>query len=381
MGISLAPQVEEEKPDPLAPPKPKPVVAPVAAGAAPLALAPQAAPQAPGKAGGAPAMTPPMTAPMSAPAPTVAAPSAPVDRVKLATDTFNNLSGQRNATYQADSRDNIRNSAALGQIASGGLRTREGNLQLARERDLDTLQKDLTLKATEGSIADAQTAYGQALSGAQQGLAEKIGLAGIDTQKGSLALEKEKFATGANQNQQQIDLAKKTAEIEAAFKAGSLTLAQKDQALRELQSQQSFGLETEKFGLAKEGQAANIAADQQRIQLAKDQIAQTGAQFGASLAQQKELATLADATQNRQIDVSTAQGKNSLLLELARIMGAKDLSSIPPEFLASIAQALGVAVTSTKPPVTTTSTPTYTKPTDYTKPPGEEISDTYKVPA
>src|ERR1700754_3960705 len=78
--------------------------------------------------------------------------------------------------------------------------------------------------------------------------------------------------------------------------------------------------------------------------MAKEQLAAEGDLFGASLAQQKELATLVDKTQNRQIDVSSAQGQNALLLELARIMGAKDLSSIPPEFLASIAKALGMGV-------------------------------------
>lgn len=372
MGISLAPGTDQQEP------VKKPIVAkPPATGvglagqtvdANGLEAKPGAmtfdnavAPQSPGKAGGAaaaPMTAPAMTAPGTIPTPTVAAPSAPVDRVGLAQGTFDSLAQQRLAKYNTDSRDNIRTSAAMGQVASGGLRTREGDLRLARDRDLDTLQKDLSLKAAEGSIADASTAYQQSLAGAQHGLAEKIGLAGIENQKGSLdlaknaqeqnfGLEKEKLgiAKGAQEiaNQValgQLSIAQATAALDEKVRTGQLTIAERNQALAELSQQQQQGNE------------------QQRIQLAKDQLAAEGQRFGLSLAQQKELATLADKTQNRQIDVQSAQGQNSLLLELARIMGSKDLSSIPPEFLASIAKALGLAAgttpTTTAPPSTTT---------------------------
>lgn len=358
MGISLAPTTTpDEEEVPLGqPPKPKPVVP--SAGMAP--------PTPP--AGGTPGLAlAPMTAPASIgsiPAPTVAAPTAPVDRVKLATDTFANISASRKPEFDADVRDEIRNSAALGQVASGGLRTRVGNLKLARGRDLDALQKDLSLKAAEGSVADASTAYQQALAGSQQGLAQTIGLGSLD------------------QNQQQIDLAKKTAEIEAQFKAGSLTLAQKDQALRDLANTQNYNLATERqrieaafqakqiglaernaalqelaqsqqntiqtgqLTLAQKEQAANQANEAARIQLAKDQLEQTGEQFGLSLAQQKELAELADATQNRQLDISTAQGQNSLLLELARIMGGPS-GNLDPNFIQAIARSLGFTMPGT----------------------------------
>lgn len=393
MGISLAPD-EEKVDDHMGPPpmaKPNtlpgsPTAAPLpAVGNTPAAPSIGLAPAPPAAPGGGPMTPPAMTS--SVPAPTVAAPSAPVDRVKLATDIFNQSANSTQGAYDAASRDNIHNSAALGQVGSGGLRTREGDLQLARGRDLDSLRQKLVNDATTGSIADATTAYQQQLAGSQQGLAEKIGLAGIDTQKGSLDLEKEKTAIGANQSQQQIDLAKHQADIDAQYKAGTLTLAERNQKLAELQQQQSFGLETEKLGIAKGAQdiANQVAlgqltiaqataaldekvrlgqltlaeknqalaeltqkqgneADQQRIQLAKDQLQQQGEQFGLSLAQTKELATLADKTANRSLDISSAQGKNTLLLELARIMGTKDLSSIDPNFLAAIAKSLGVAL-------------------------------------
>lgn len=108
--------------------------------------------------------------------------------------------------------------------------------------------------------------------------------------------------------------------------------------------------------LASTGQAQAYGSDQQRIQLAKDQLAQTGAQFGLSLAQQKDLATLADKTANRQLDITTAYGQNSLLLELAKIMGGTT-GNVDPNFIASVAKALGLA--NLPVPVTpTTATPT-----------------------
>lgn len=446
MGISLAPDVEappvlKKKPEDI-----QKVNVPAVNAAAPtggLQLAP--APQAPGKAGGlspAPAMTAPsMTAPSTAPAPTVAAPSAPVDRVKLATETFNNSAAATQGAYDAAQRTTIRNRAALGQIGSGGLRTSVGDLQLARERDLDLLRKDLVNKATEGSIADATTAYQQALASSQQGLAERVANSQIGVAEGSLGLEKERLGQSGEQfdkslglekekldvtkqgqaatieqqkaalalqeklglgglsaEQQRIAIAQKQQDLDAAFNAGKMSLAERDAARADLAlaqqnalNQAQLGLETEKLGIAKGAQdiankvalgqlslaQASAALDekvrmgqltlaekdqalrelsqsqgnaneQQRIQLAKDQLAAEGERFGLSLAQQKELATLADKTQNRQLDISSAQGKNTLILELARIMGAKDMGSIDPNFLAAIAKSLGIVVPTQK---------------------------------
>lgn len=395
-----------------------------------ISLAPDAAVEDPAKPKKE-VVTPKPPAPGAVPLPTVAAPSAPVDRVKLATDIFNTSAQSTQGAYDAVSRENVHNSAALGQVASGGLRTREGNLQLARGRDLDTMRKELVNTATEGSIHDAETNFNQGLAGSQLSLqqhqtdidekykAGQLSLAERNqalaelAQQQNLALEKERLAEstrqsnanlelekrrldiGSNQTQQQIDLQKGRDDIEAKYKAGTLSLAERDQALNELQNSQSYGLAVKGYELAAEVQRGNLTLaqaqqkiqeayqnrtmtlaernqalaeltqsqnqgnEQQRIQLAKDQLAQTGAQFGLSLAQQKDLATLADKTQNRQLDIASAQGKNSLLLELARIMGGTS-GNIDPEFLKSVMAALGFGNVPTPTGTTTTGTTTTT---------------------
>jgi hypothetical protein len=392
-GISYAggsPTFDESAGGAVAPPQKKPLALPpggIGLASGPPAMASASSATAPGSSpsggvGLAP-MTPAITPPASTiPTPTVAPPASPVDRVKLATDVFNNSAASTQGAYDAASRDNIHNSAALGQIASGGLRTREGNLQLARSRDLDQMRKDLVNKATEGSIADATTAYQQALASSQQGLAEKVAGGNLDVAKGSLDLEKEKAATAASQGQQQIDLAKtgqaqgyelskdqldlqsklglgnlsveqqrasiakQEADANAAYQAGTLTLAQKNQMLAELKQAADIADQQGRLDLAKTGQAADIENQQGQLQLAKDSLAQAGKNFGLSLAQQKELATLVDKTQNRQLDISGAQGQNALLLELARIMGGPT-GNVSPDFLMTVAKALGVAMPAT----------------------------------
>lgn len=329
-ALALAPDpTVEEKPDPLKPkppgslpavtapslglaPAPTFTPTPPAAGAGNAAGPEQVAFAGPGAIQNSVAGAPsgavglaPMTPPGGIPAPTVTGPSAPIDRVKLATDIFNQTAESTAPAYAAAQRDTARNAAALGQVGSGGLRTRTGTLALERGRDLDLLRRDLITKATGDSIADANTAFQQQLAGSQFGLA------------------KEAQATSAGQAQQQIDLARKQQEINAAFDQGKLTLAEKDQKLRELESERQNTLQT--------GQLA----------LAKEQVANQAAQFGASQKQQLELAKLADKTANRQIDVGTAQGQNALLLELARIMGGPT-GNVDPKFIAAIAKALGV---------------------------------------
>ncbi len=515
MGIALAPDPALEQDDPNAPPKPKPPTAtplPTTGGGAlvpPVGLAPSGA-AAPVGAMTPPPMTAPMTAPVGlAPAPTVAAPSAPVDRVKLATDVFNQTAESTAPAYAAAQRDTIRNAAALGQIGSGGLRTRTGTLALERERDLDAMRKDLVTKATEGSIADANTAYQQALSGSQQNLAAELGRGQLGLQGESLGLDKEKLAldaalnkagltglldgqetlaakqqkiqeavtnkslsqedakialaqlaqqTSAGQTQQQIDLQKtgQEAQIAAQLKGlsleeakleldkqvqtgqlsiqqANLALAAKEQAEASGARSTQVGLATEQFALAKKLGLEGLALDQanakldelvrtgqltlaekaqalnekqqsdqqrlaegeltgtlgptgplqeadwqqaaqilgydprtgrdqvtatqlahsvlnkqtmggQQLALQKEQVANQAAQFGASQTQQAELAKLADATANREIDVRTEQGQNALLLELARIMGGPS-GNVDPKFIQAIAAAMGIPMT------------------------------------
>jgi hypothetical protein len=461
---------KDETTDRLAPPKPKPL-----------------------------AMTPLSTEYPSAPSTT----GTPQNRLQLATHAFDTFAKSTAPAYQADLRAATQMAAGKGQIGSGGLRTTYGNLANQRALALDTQRDSLINAATTGTIADQQAADATALA-RYNAETSRLGTSGnLDVARGGLELAKQHEATSTGQTQQQIDLAKKQADINAAYQAGTLTLAQKDQALRELANQQQYGLEGQKLELAKTGQEASIGAEQQRIalaakqqeieqayqnkqitlaerdaalrelanaqqygiagqqlelaksgqaqqasqfgqsldfqkeqakienayktgqltlaqaqqklaelaqaqsnanqqaqltlqtraqdavekyqagtlslaqrdqalkelaeshgntleqeklQLAKDQLDQQGKQFGLSLAQQKELATIVDKTANRQIDVSSAQGKNALIVELARIMGAKDGTALDPKFVEAISRSLGIAAP-TQAPTGTASAP------------------------
>jgi hypothetical protein len=210
----------------------------------------------------------------------------------------------------------------------------------------------LVNKATEGSIADASTAFQQGLAGAQQGLATELGhgnlsiaqqqadtaktgtLGSLDVAKGQLDLAKTGQATSADQNQQQIDLAKKTADINAQYQAGTLTLAQKDQALRELTAANQNTIATGQLDLAKQGLAQSGA----QFQASLDQNAK---QFGLSQDQTQKIAELQNATANKQIDAQTAQGKNQLLVALASILGGPT-GLQNPQALTAISALFGV---------------------------------------
>ena len=89
---------------------------------------------------------------------------ANVDRVALAKDMFNTFKSESDPAYQADLRDAMRFGAAGGQVGSGQLRTRFGDLALQRGRDLQNEEDKLIQGATQGSIADAFNKFG-ALSG------------------------------------------------------------------------------------------------------------------------------------------------------------------------------------------------------------------------
>jgi hypothetical protein len=415
MPSTLTLQDQAPKPDdPNAPPLPKPRPAP-AAGQLSLAA-------------------PPATA---APAPTIAAPAQPVDRVALATSAYDSFAKAQEPAYQKSLDQATSQAAGLGQLGSGQWRSALRDQATQHQLTLDTQRDALLNKAIEGSVADASTAYQQALSGSQQNLAGELGrgnltiaqqnadtaktgtVGSLGVQQGQLELAKTAQATGADQTQQQIDLAKKTADINAAYQAGTLTLAQKDQALRELANSQQNTLATGQLTLAQQqagvqnaiaaagltgiyngtqtiqakSQAIQDAIAQGRLTVEQGQLAlaqltekdsnanataqlaeqtaarlQQNSQFNASLAQSAEqfkgslaenarqfglsqsqqlaLAKLNDATANRSIDASTAQGKNQLLLQLAQILGGPT-GTLNPDALAEIARSFGIVVPST----------------------------------
>lgn len=359
MGISLAPDAKGfDDPTPVDPalPKPKPAIG----------LAPAAGPAPTGAA-----------APLPTEYPSVASTTGtPQNRLQLATSAFDTFAKSTAPQYTADLREAEHKAAGMGQLGSGGLRTTYGNLANQRALALDTEKSNLINSATTATIGDQQAADANAL-GHYNADTSRLGTTGsLDVAKGQLGLATQHEATSADQSQQSIDLAKKTADINAAYQAGTLTLAQKNQQLAELQNTQQYGLANASLDLQKQqadidaqykagtltlaqrnqalaeltqAQGHDLAATGQAasIQLAKDQLAQSGTQFGLSLAQQKELATLADKTANRQLDISSAQGQTSLALELARIMGAKDTNALDPNFLAAITKALGITTSNT----------------------------------
>lgn len=393
MGISLAPAPETDAPDPLDPTAPKKQKA--------IATAPGA----PALGTGPLSLAPPLpTEYPSAPSTT----GTPQNRLELAKSAFDTFSASTAPQYAADLRLATQAAAGKGQIGSGGLRTTYGNLANQRALSLDTQKQNLINAATTGTIADQQAAEANRLA-SYTADTSRLGVTGnLALGQGQLSLAKENAATSKEQFGQSLDLQKtgqaadianqqatlalnqKAQDIDAQYKAGTLTLAQKNQALAELQNQQQYGLATgaaatqkeqfdktfgqsetqfdKKYALDKAAQDATIANQTGQLQLAKDQLAQTGAQFGLSLAQQKDLATLADKTQNRQLDISGAQGQNSLLLELARILGTKDLN-IDPTFLDAISKALGIGTPQQKKTVTEN---------PYTAP-GGQTTDTNQV--
>jgi hypothetical protein len=89
---------------------------------------------------------------------------ANVDRVALAKQAFNTFKSETDPAYAATMQDAARYGAAGGQVGSGQLRTRFGDLALQRSRDLQNEEDGLVQNATQGSIQDSFQKLG-ALSG------------------------------------------------------------------------------------------------------------------------------------------------------------------------------------------------------------------------
>lgn len=79
---------------------------------------------------------------------------AGVDRNKLALDQFNTDATATDPAYQLSLRQAAQRASAAGGLKSGQLRTDYGNLDLARERDLDTLRQKYMQQALSDSVND-----------------------------------------------------------------------------------------------------------------------------------------------------------------------------------------------------------------------------------
>lgn len=375
-----------------------------------LALAkPKAPPQQPQQVATTPQLS--LAAPAvntQAPAPTIQAPAQPVDRVALAGQAFDTFAKAGEPAYQRNLTAVTQQAAGMGQLGSGQWRTALRDEAGKRQLELDTARDTLLNRAIEGSIADASTAFQQGLAGSQQNLAAELGRANVDIARqgadtsrigtlGSLELQKSGQEQAGQQFQQSLALQEKQQEIEAAYRNGTLTLAQRDQALRELQNSQQYGLAGQQLDfqraqaeienqfksgqltLAQREQALRELAQQQSNTLATGQLelarenaatqreqfgqsldeqragrlqsaeqfraslAENARQFGLSQDQQMALAKLSDATANRQIDVSTAQGKNQLLVQLASIIGGPT-GQIDPAAFAALVRVFGLSM-------------------------------------
>lgn len=281
-----------------------------------------------------------LAAPSNIPKPTVAAPAQPVDRVALATQAYDTFAKAQEPAYQKSIEGVTSQAAGLGQLGSGQWRTALRDEANRHQLNLDTQRDTLLNKAVEGSIADASTAYQQALSGSQQGLAERLGTGQLeiarenaDTSKtgtlGQLELAKSGQAQSGAQFDKSLDFQKQQAAIEAQFKAGTLTLAQKDQALRELANSQQYGLAGEQLNLAKTGQAASIDADKQRIALAqKEQEINAAYQNGQLTLAQKDqaLRELANSQQFGLAGEQLALAKTGQAADIANQQGQLELA-------------------------------------------------------
>jgi hypothetical protein len=373
MGVSLAPDTTT----PVDPTKPK---------APAIGLAPSANLT----AAGTPATAPLPTEYPSAPSTT----GTPQNRLDLATSAFDTFAKSTAPQYTADLREATQRAAGAGNIGSGMLRTTYGNLANQRALALDTERSNLINSATTATIADQQANRGLDIQQQNADTSRTGTLGNLGVAQGSLGLETKKADTAANQGQQALDIQKQQADIQAKVASGQLSVAEGQLELAKLsqatsagQTQQQIDLQAKKqandaalaqaglTGIMADGtqtlaakQAAiqnaleqgrltneqaqtaiqalsekDTAANQAgQLQLAHQQLEQAGTQFGLSQAQNLKLAQLADATQNRQIDVNTQQGQNQLLLQLASIIGGPQ-GSLDPNFVATIMKALGFA--------------------------------------
>lgn len=299
---------------------------------------------------------------------------------------------------------------------TGNLALGQGQLELAKtgqENQASQFTQSLDFQKEQASIEAAYKAGTLTLAQRDQALRELAQSQDNAIAQGQLELAKTGQENQASQFTQSLDFQKEQAKIEAAYKAGTLTLAQRDQALRELaqsqdnaiaqgqlslaQTAQSQGnqiaqgqlalaqtaqaqnnaIAQGQLSLAQTGQTADIALrqkaldaqtayqngqltlaqrdqalkelaeshgwtiEQAKLDLSKQQLDQAAKQFGLSLDQQKALAEMADKTQNKQIDVSSEQGRNALLVQLANILGGPS-GNVNPAFLSQVLKALGL---------------------------------------
>jgi hypothetical protein len=114
-------------------------------------------------------------------------PGAGVDRLALAKSNFENFAQSTDPEYQATLRDANQAAAGAGQIGSGMLRGRLGDIATTRSRDLQTAATSNLNSATSGSIDDAYKNLGIAQQ--QQGVQIGQQQSAFDQQQRKQALD------------------------------------------------------------------------------------------------------------------------------------------------------------------------------------------------
>jgi hypothetical protein len=114
-------------------------------------------------------------------------PGAGVDRLALAKSNFENFKTATDPEYAATLREAGQSGAASGQVGSGMLRGRLGDIGVTRARDLQTAQTGFLNDATSGSIEDQYKNIGIAQQ--QQGFQQGQQQTAFDQQQRTQALE------------------------------------------------------------------------------------------------------------------------------------------------------------------------------------------------
>ncbi len=248
-------------------------------------------------------------------------------------------------------------------VAQGQLTVQQGQLELARltqatQASQTQQQIDLSKLSEADQTALAKAGLTGIMSDGSQTLQAKTDAINAALAQGQLtnaqaqtAIQAAAQQSQASLGQQQVDLAKLSqADQTALAKAGltgimqdgTQTLQAKQDAIQNALAQGQLTnaqAQTAINALAQQSQATTAAG---QLQLARDQLTQAATQFGLSQQQQLQLANLANATQNRQIDVTSEQGKNALLVQLASIIGGPT-GSLDPNFVQTIMNSLGIA--------------------------------------
>lgn len=126
-------------------------------------------------------------------------PGAGVDRLALAKSNFENFRDSTEPEYQAVLREAGQSGAAAGQVGSGMLRGRLGDIGLSHARDLQHAQTGFLNDATNGSIEDNYRNIGiaQQQQGFQQGQQESAFGQGITQQQIEELLRSGQFGRSA----------------------------------------------------------------------------------------------------------------------------------------------------------------------------------------